>query len=336
MSGGAAAGAIAAPIIGGAAGYLMGQKDRDQAARDRQNAIDNFANIRVPTPQELAIQLQKEQSVGQYTPEQEALIQQQQSAMNGVATDPRLKTAQLQALSSLQNISNSGGRTAQDQANEQQMLGQSAQQEASNRAAIMQNMQSRGMGGSGFELASQLANQQGAATRANAAQTDINAQAQQRALQAIQMGGSMSGQMQAQDFGQQAQVANANDMISRFNSQNAQSVAGANTNRMNQGQLTNLQNNQSIANTNVGLGNQQEIHNKNLGQQNFQDQMQRASGMSGQYQAGATAEDANAARTGAMGAGIGKGVGQGFAAFGAQPQKTQTQKDQDEFATSSN
>jgi hypothetical protein len=314
----------------------MGQKDRDAAAKARQQAIDNYANIRVPTPEELSIQLQKEQSVGQYTPQQEALIQQGSSAMNGVATDPRLKQAQLQALSSLQNISNNGGRTLQDQANENQVLGQSNQQEASNRAAILQNMQTRGMAGSGFELASQLAGQQGAATRANQQMTDINAQAQQRALQAIQMGGTMSGQMQSQDFGQQAQVASANDIISRFNSQNAQSVAGNNTDIQNKGQLTNLQNNQRIADTNTGFANQQEMYNKNLGQQNFNNQIARANGMSGQQTNMAGADDSNAARTGAIGAGIGAGVGQGFAAYGAAPKKTQAQQDQDEFANSSN
>lgn len=49
--------AAAIPVIGGAAGYILGQKERDQAAKDRQAAIDAFANIKTPTPEELAIQL---------------------------------------------------------------------------------------------------------------------------------------------------------------------------------------------------------------------------------------------------------------------------------------
>lgn len=321
MPDGAGVGSVVAPIAGGAAGYAMSQADRDRAAKLRQDAIDAYTSIHVPTPDEQRIQLQRESSVGEYNPQLEALYQQGPSAANDISTDPRLKQAQLQALSSLQGISDSGGMTLQDQANEAKLIATANQNEAANRGAIQQSMATRGMSGSGFELAAQLANQQGAATRAATNQTDIAAQAQQRALAAIQAQGTLGSNIQAQDFNQQAQVANANDIISKFNTSNSQAVAGTNTATQNDAQKANLNNNQAIANTNTGFANQQEQFNKNLTQTQFNNQITRANGVSSATSGAAAGNDASANRTQQTWAGVGQGVGEAFAANGQKKSK---------------
>jgi hypothetical protein len=321
-----AIGAVAAPVVGGIIGNSAAQADKDRAAAARAAALAAFQGISVPAAEQQAIQLQREQSAGTLTPQQEALYQQGPSAMNGVAVDPRLKTAQLQALSSLQNIGNSGGMNLQDQANMQNLIGQQNQNNRSQQDSIMQNMSMRGMGGSGMQLAAQLSAQKKGATNANAQGTNIAAQAQQRALQALQSAGTQAGQMSAQDFGQQSQVASANDIINRFNSQNQQSVSNANTQAQNSAQASNLQNAQNISNANTGLANQQQIQNKGLVQQNFNNQMAKAGGLAGQYNSTANADQAQAGQTAAMWSGIGSGVGQGFAAYGAKKAKTQDEE----------
>ena len=316
------AGIIAAPIITGAIGNAQSQSQRQAAIAAQQAALQAFRDINVPTVADQSVQLQQEKQAGIYNPLSQQLYNTGPSAMNNVAVDPRLKEAQLQALQGLQGVAQAGGRTMQDQANQQQILGASNQQEAANRGAIQQSMAMRGMSGSGFDLASQLANQQGSASRASQQQTDINAQAQARALQAMQMGGSLAGQQSGQEFGQQSQVANANDLISRFNSQNQQSNSNSNTQNQNSAQLTNLNNAQNISNANTGLANQQQMYNKGLQQTVFNDQMQKAGGQAGQYNGIAQSDNANAAQTGAMWSGIGQGISQGVAAYGAgQPKK---------------
>lgn len=307
--------AAAAAVGGGILGQVMSAQDKKDAAEARQQALNNYNGIVVPSQEQQMIQLQQQKSAGALNPQMQQLYSQGPSAMNDVATDPRLKTAQLQALAGLQNISSSGGMTAQDQANQQQFLSQSNQQEQANRGAIQQQMAQRGMGGSGFDLAAQLSNQQGSAMRANQESTNIAAQAQARALQALQMGGSMAGGMQSQDFNQRSQVANANDLISRFNTQNQQQVGNSNTDASNRAQAANLQNNQNISNNNTGLANQQQMYNKGLAQTQFQDQMTKANGQSGALTGIAQGAQAQAAQTAGMYAGIGKGAGQAITTY---------------------
>ena len=164
---------------------------------------------------------------------QQALVDR--SAMEGVSTDPRLKQAQLAALSSLQEIGSSGGMTATERAQLAKVQGEVAQADRGRRAAILQNMQSRGMGGSGMELLAQLQSSQGATDRASQAGLDISGMAQQRALQALNQAGGMAGGIRGQDFGEQSQIAAAKDAIAKFNAANTQQA-----NQFNAGQLNSM------------------------------------------------------------------------------------------------
>jgi len=143
--------------------------------------------------------------------------------MGGINTDPRYKQAQLSALGGLQQIGQNG-MTIQDQANQNKVLSQQNSNEQGNRQAIQQSMAQRGMGGSGFDLASQMLNQQQSANRANQTGTDIAAQAQARSLQAMQGAGQLGSQMQGQDFGQQSQQARAQGCDQSF--QHTEPAAG--------------------------------------------------------------------------------------------------------------
>ena len=54
---------------------------------------------------------------GVLTPEMAESYMQEASGMGGVSTDPRLKQAQMSALSKLEEVGSSGGMTLMDQAN---------------------------------------------------------------------------------------------------------------------------------------------------------------------------------------------------------------------------
>jgi len=179
------------------------------------------------------------------------------SDMNNVSVDPRLKDTQMASLSALEDIANSGGLTMADKAALNSIQSEVGQADRGRRDAIKQNMAMRGMGGSGMELLQMLDSSQDATTRANQSGMDIAGMAQQRALDALMSGGNMAGNIRNQDFGEQSRVAEANDVIARFNAQNTnqgnQFNAGAmnNANQFNAGNQ--LKTDMYNRDTNIGV-----------------------------------------------------------------------------------
>ena len=250
---------------------------------------DNFSDLQTPNSGDMALQLQELVQQGSLSPEQAQAILADPSAMNNISLDPNLKNAQMDALASLQDISSSGGMTAMDKANLGRIETEENTAARGQREAILQNAQARGMGGSGLELMSQMKNQQDSATRKSQRDLDVAGMAQQRALDALMQGGNLAGQIQGQDFSQQAQTAQANDAIARFNAQNQQQVGMANVAANNDAQAKNMAVKQSIADSNTGTRNAQQQYNKQLIQKNFENEMAKRGG-----QTNVAAQNANA------------------------------------------
>lgn len=249
---------------------------------------DYFSDLVAPDVNQMQLQLQQLVEQGVITPEQAQAELSGRSEMDNISTDPKLKSAQMDALLGLQDISDSGGLTDADQANLSKIRTDEDTAARGKREAIIQNAQSRGLGGSGLELMSQMQNQQDSATRNSQRDMDVAGQAQNRALQALIQGGQLGGQIQQQDFNQQAQTAQANDAISKFNAQNKQQVNMANVAANNAAAATNLQNKQNIANQNVATNNTQQQYNKQLLQQQFDNEMKKRSGQAGIAQTNAS------------------------------------------------
>jgi len=179
---------------------------------------------------------------------------QERSNMFNISTDPRLRAAQLDALGALGGIAERGGLTLTDEANLARLQSQVAQADRGRREAILQNMQMRGQGGSGLELLAQMQSAQDATTGAADASRDIAAAAQDRALQAILQQGALGGQIRGQEFGEQADIAKAQDIINAFNAGNLTQGNQFNAAAINRGQEFNVGNvlqtqGQNIANT---------------------------------------------------------------------------------------
>lgn len=248
---------------------------------------DNFQEMQLPSIADQELQLQELVQQGILTPEQAQAQLVGRSEMDGITLDPKLKTAQMEALAGLQDISSSGGMTNMDRANLNRIKSEEDAAARGKREAILSNAQARGMGGSGLELMSQMKNQQESASRTAQRDLDVAGMAQQRALQALMQGGDMAGRIQGQDFSQQAQTAQANDAISKFNAQNKQQVGMANVAANNDAQARNLAAKQSVSDINSNLKNQQQMHNKGLLQSNFENDMRKR-----QAQAGLAAQNA--------------------------------------------
>ena len=247
-------------------------------------AVKALQGLQTPDVEAMRVSLQRQVQQGLISPEDAEAVIVQQTEMANVSTDPRLRQAQMAALGGLQETVDTQGMSAADRYAMQQIQDQSAQQERGQRASILQNAQQRGVAGSGLELASQMQNQQESASRAANQGFAVAAQAQQAKLQALNQLGTLGGNIQGQDFSQQAQIAAAKDAISKFNATNQQNQMNLNVGARNEAQLGNLQNKQNIANANVDIANTQESVNKGLAQQDFENQYKKAGGVANTLQ----------------------------------------------------
>lgn len=303
---------IGAPIIGGLMGAEEGNKNRDAAERARQAALAQYAGLTVPGVDEQKLLLEQYANSGYYNPAMESVINQGPTAMEGISLDPQMRAKQMQAMEQMSQLA-TNGVTPADQAVMELARRNSASEAEAKQQQIMQNMQARGMGGSGAELIARLNGAQSGADRLQQANLEQVARSQQARMQATEQLGNMSGQLRSQDYGEQANLAQGRDAVSRMNAANAQQVNSRNTASANQGQMYNVNNNQNIANNNVNFRNQQQQYNKGLQQQQFNNQMTLANARAGQYNGQAQANDTRAGQTAGMWAGVGQGVGTAIA-----------------------
>lgn len=190
-------------------------------------------------------------AIDAYRPEAETVVDMGPSAMTGISMDPATRAAQMQALSELSQMTEGDGMSAIDAANVANINRQIAQAQRGSRDAIAANMRQRGVQGSGLELAAQLQAQQASADRASQAGLDEAASAMQRRMAALEAMGQLGGSIRGQDFGEQADVAQAQDAVSRFNAANRQDVVSRNTGARNDAAEANWRNRQGIANNNT-------------------------------------------------------------------------------------
>lgn len=271
---GAAAGASMGPwgaVAGGALGLLGGSNDSSGDAYAKM--LEEARNIPLPILKEMHPQLYK--IVTHANPEMENAVNLGPSATEGISLDPRSKAAQMSALLKLQNITENNGQDAISRADNSRLQNDINSGLQGNMGALMQNMATRGMSGSGSEMVAQNIAAQAASNRQAQMGMDIQAQAQQRALSALASQGQMGAQMQNQDFGQQHARAQDQDAISRFNAQNQQNIASTNTQARNNSQQMNNANLQNVANKNVDLSNAQQQYNSNLAQQNYDNDLRK-------------------------------------------------------------
>lgn len=189
-----------------------------------------------------------------------------ESSMSELAPDQQSVDAQRSALGKLQELADKGF-TEEDRAASRQLSRSVGADEQARQQSILGEMAARGQASGGQELAARLSSSQGAAARQaqSADQLAIDqANARKAALSQL---GSQASQFRGQQFQEQSSQAQARDTINQFN---AMQRAQANQ--------YNLGNQQSIANQGVATRNQDQAYNKGLVQQQFQNQLSKASG----------------------------------------------------------
>ena len=283
-------------------------KDPNKAAMRFQKAqMERLGKIDLPELQELMLE----------SPELVGLLEAEQlspSAMEAIKSDPRLKGMQMQALEGLQERAETG-LTTEDKYMMEELLGQAAGQERSQRESIEQEMARRGTGGAGQELMMKLQGQQAGANVARQQARQLAQQAAQGKQSALAQMQQAAGQMQGAEFGRQSQVASAADRIAAANLANRQQISGQN-----------LAARQAIANQRAALANQATQYNIGRAQQQFQNELARAGAQGGvatgmsQIAAGAPQGPSTMQQIGTIGGAIAGGMAGGPAGIvgGAQ------------------
>ena len=238
----------------GAVDEAMGQaQGLTRKQMERLDAID------LPDIEKMKLALQSPELVGLL--EAEGI---DPSELENITEDSGLRQNQLDALNMLREQADQG-LTAGDKYQMEQMLGDVAANERASQKQIENQMAQRGMESSGAALMAKQANKQSSANAAREKAMQMAAQAQQNKMGALAQLGQQSGNMAAQDFNRQSQVASAKDAISRANAMNRQNV-----------NAQNLAARQNIANQQSNIANQQQTYNKGLHQQQFQNEMSKA------------------------------------------------------------
>lgn len=268
---GAGVGALGSGLLTELMGDGSEYSEQEQAAREA--ALNDILSI--PSPQLQQIKLNQYISQGTFKPEEETAIKLADSEMKGIKVDPVMKEAQMEALQSLRDVGRLGLRPEDRLALEEIQGKQIRDAQASQQAAI-QSRQMRGIAGSGDELAAALSGGQAAAQSGRMAGLQVGAQAQRAALEAMAGAGSLGGQIRSQEFGEQSDVARAQDQINRFNTDNQQNIQARNIAAKNAAQLHNLTQAQKLSDANTELSNQQNAFNNfTLPQQQFSNQMRQ-------------------------------------------------------------
>lgn len=281
-----------------------GASEMKQANRLMRDNIARLEAIGVPTIEAQQIALQSPELVGLL--EAEALGP---SRFEEISMDPRLQAAQMAALQDITGIAEAGGMDAQTKLNLEEGMARAAGAEQ----ARLQQLKEDPTLGQGQRLALQAQAVQGTGQAGRNVALQSAAQAQQARMAALGQQANLASGMQQQQLGLAGQKASAADAIAQFNTQQRMGV-----------QSQNLAARQAIANQTAATKNQQEMYNKALIQQQFQNQMAKATGVSSAQsnlagmltQQGAASAQGQATQNAAILGGITGLAGAGIGAYG--------------------
>lgn len=190
-------------VIGTLIGEAMARGDYEEADRLKALAASQYENIGLPGEQAV---------LGP-------------SDFENVAADPRYRNARALAMDKMLGIGLEGGMDPESQAANAQARAGAAQYEASQRGAILDAQQRRGMLGAGTNVAAQLQASQAGANRVSQAGMQAAADARQRAMAALSASGNLAAGIERDDYDQRANLADRRDHIAEFNERNAQGFA---------------------------------------------------------------------------------------------------------------
>lgn len=299
--------AVGGAVAGGLAGMMAGNQDRAAAEANAAKAREIIGAVQVPELKQWL--LQQYSSAGQFTPEMMNALSLDPSAQGAISTNPLERQKLVSQIDRLISQSKSGN-TPEDQAAYDLATRNSLGANNSMQQSIVQNMQQRGAGGSGVELAARLSGEQQNADALQKAHLEEASKQNALRLTALTASAGQLSNLRGADYQQALNLANANDRTRDMKYQDAQGVRNANNETVNGAQKFNLANRQRIADANVDVNNKQQQYNTStLPQAQYNMDMNKAQAQAGSYNNAATQQYQQAGQTAGMWSGIGQGVG---------------------------
>jgi len=308
--------------------------------------------------------------VGQYSPEAAQYVAEQNpTLLKGSSAQKEGRQAQIDALRQMQSVAK--GESPELSIALQRARDSSQASAQSRQQSIIDDAQRRGMGGSGLSLAAQLQGAGDAMSTGAGLSQQAAIEAYRNKLNAMQQTGVMGRQLASDELGMEQANTDIINSFNQRTSRQYQDYLSQRAQMQNQAQLTNLNMQQDVSNRNTALNNDTDrynLENKNrlnqqsyqntvqernyqnslaeqkaawaanekarqnqLKGQSYQDQLSRASGMGGMYQAQNAQNTQNAqdrnAMIGALGsAGAGYFSGQAQADSQAAAQKAEDER----------
>jgi hypothetical protein len=314
-------GTVAAPIIGGLVGNLMGAKDRRAARKRIEAAIQELKAAGFPPDLSTPILFEKFQEIGIMTPELEQDIQVAASSVAKLEEDPTVRASQLEALNIFKQMGKTGFGPEERAAFNQ--LRQQRESDLQSRLASQElEARRRGVATAGDTRAQQLLSIQAGADRASLEGDRISAMIAQRIKEGASGMSSVASQMRGQDFQAELARTQADDERKRFIDQNTMSRQARNVDALRDAQRRREQQAMQVGTANTQMANAERLRQVDAQRQFWSDKLSRAQALGNAYTGQASQLQKDADRTAGIFQGIGSGVGQGLGAY-AQSQASQ-------------
>lgn len=256
-----------------------------EASDAQKAALAQLMAVQAPTAQQLTLpELQQYAVAMNMTPAQMQAFLQQNNALANENVDQTGTSAQKAALSQLADVANQGATgNATERAQQAQIQQDMGRTLAGQRGAIDQQAQARGVppGLLQAALAQQNAGQD--AQQANMAALQAQSGNYQTALNALAQQGGLGGALQGQQNQQANTIAQAQNAMQQFNAANQQAASGTNAQLQQQANATNTGNANQVGQANTGLSNQRTQYNAQVPQTVFQNALNKANAVAGQY-----------------------------------------------------
>jgi hypothetical protein len=270
-----AVGVAAISLIGGIMGNNANKKAQAKAEAALAQARAYIEQVGPPPDISKAIILEKLKEAGVLTPDLEQKINVGVSKLSEYQEAAQGRDAQVNALQLMSRASREGiGAT--ERADLNKLRTQAAMDAEAKRQQLMQSLQSRGIAGSGSELASQLAMQQQGYQTASDEGDRMAAQAQTRALQAMAGAASAGQQLRGSDLAHAQATRGAADEFQKFDVANQVSQQSRNVGATNVAQASNLQNKQRVQDQNTTDQNEEKYKQVKRQQDYWNDKLKYA------------------------------------------------------------
>lgn len=274
---------------------LFDDTDAD-AQKYLQTALKQYQDINVPTiASETVSNLPQETVQGSVNPNQIQVAQQAPTEFNNISLDPATRQAQVNALGGYQDIANAGGLDANAKLGIQQAIDATNTQSQGAQGAIMKNAQAMGQGGGDFALTQRAIAGQGASNNAATQGMQQAAMAEANREAALSGMANIGGQLNASDYNQAANKAASQNAINATNTGATNAANTGNVANNLASQQFNVSNAQNVNAANTAAGQGQTYYNAGLTQQQFNNELSKASGV-----AGVAGQQANSATSAAQ------------------------------------